>query len=60
MVNSLKPQNEAEITVTWGERNSFSIIQVKNDISCFWWSKESERQESVINDDHDDMITLNM
>lgn len=59
-VNSLKPQNEAEVTVTGGERNNFSMIQVKNDISWFWWSKESEGQEMVTNDDHDDMITLNM
>jgi hypothetical protein len=35
MINSLKLQNKAEVTVTGGERNSFSMIQVKNDISCF-------------------------
>jgi hypothetical protein len=35
IVDSLYPQNEAEVTVTEEERNNFSMVQVKNEDICF-------------------------
>jgi hypothetical protein len=34
-INSLKPQNEAKVIVTEGERNNTSMIQVKYEVAWF-------------------------